>query len=286
MAGCDSSVASGRREAWQIAVGGRLEESQNMPMSTAFVGYTGFVGQALLRQVDFDELFNRSNIETIRGKKYSLVVCAGAPAQKWYANQHPDEDRANLEWLRSCLSQAKTERFVLISTVDVYPEPVGVDEGTAIYPQGGEPYGRHRFLLERFVMELFANHTVVRLPGLFGLGLKKNTIFDFLTTGTSAFTNPESVFQYYAVDDLWFDIRRIMDTELPLLNLATEPVGAQDIARACSVPLRWESEAPRVVYDMRTRHAKRFGSQGDYLYTAEDVLARLRAFVEQTRGVE
>jgi hypothetical protein len=41
-----------------------------------------------------------------------------------------------------------------------------------------------------------------------------------------------------------------------------------------------------VVYDMRTSHAERFGSTGHYLYSAEDVLARLRAFVEQTRGVE
>lgn len=267
-------------------MGGGLEESQNMLVSTALVGYTGFVGQTLLRQVDFDDRFNRSNIETIRGKAYSLVVCAGAPAQKWYANQHPEEDRANLDRLMACLAEVKTDRFVLISTVDVYPEPIGVDEDTAIDSQDGEPYGRHRFLLERFAMELFDPHTVVRLPGLFGPGLKKNTIHDFMTTGTSAYTHPDSVFQYYAVDDLWFDIRRIIDAELSPMNLATEPVGAQEIARACSVPSTWESEAPRVVYDMLTRHAERFGSEGDYLYSAGDVLARLRAFVKQTRGVE
>ena len=252
-------------------------------MSTALIGFTGFVGQTLLRHAEFDDRFNRSNIEQIRGKRYSLVVCAGAPAQKWYANQHPEEDRANLDRLMSCLSAAEAGRFVLISTVDVYPDPVGVDEKTEVEPEGGEPYGRHRFLLERFAAEKFAHHTVVRLPGLFGLGLKKNTIYDFLTAGESPYTHPESVFQYYDMENLWRDVQRIMETELPLVNMATEPIAATEIARACSVPLDWKSDARPVIYDLRTRYAERLGREGPYLYTASEVLAGLRAFVERMR---
>lgn len=51
------------------------------------VGYTGFVGQTLLTQTSFDDLYNSSNIETIQNKDYSLVVCAAAPAVKWKANK-------------------------------------------------------------------------------------------------------------------------------------------------------------------------------------------------------
>jgi hypothetical protein len=252
-------------------------------VSTALIGYTGFVGQTLNRQAEFDDRFNRSNIEQIRGKGYSLIVCAGAPAAKWYANRHPEEDRANLDWLMSCLSEAEAGRFVLISTVDVYPEPVGVDESTKIDSEGGEPYGRHRFHLERFAAERFAHHTVVRLPGLFGLGLKKNTIYDFLTAGESPYTHRDSVFQYYDMENLWRDVQRVVETELPLVNMATEPIAATEIARACSVPLDWQSEAHPVAYDMRTRYAERLGREGPYLYTASEVLAGLRAFVERTR---
>lgn len=250
---------------------------------TALIGATGFVGGTLLRQTDFGDRFNRSNIEDIRGKAYSLVVCAGAPAQKWYANQHTEEDRANLDWLMSCLSEVGAERFVLISTVDVYPSPVGVDEETPIDLETSEPYGRHRFLLERFADERFDKKTVIRLPGLFGPGLKKNTIYDFLTTGDSPYTHPDSVFQYYDMENLWPDLARIVQSELPLVNMATEPIPATEIARACSRPLTWQSDARPVRYDMRTLHSDRFGRNGPYLYSAAEVLTGLRAFVERMR---
>ena len=252
-------------------------------MSTALVGYTGFVGQTLLRQTEFHDRFNRSNIEDIRGRRYTLIVCAGAPAAKWYANQHPEDDRDNLEWLMSCLSDAEAGRFVLISTVDVYPTPVSVDETTPIDPEAGEPYGRHRHFLERSVMERFPNHTVIRLPGLFGLGLRKNLIYDFLTTGESPYTHPDSVFQYYDMVNLWQDLQAITETQLALVNLATEPIPAREIARACSVRRDWATRGRPVRYDMRSRHAQRLGRRGSYLYTAPEILSGLRALVERMR---
>jgi nucleoside-diphosphate-sugar epimerase len=253
-------------------------------VASALIGYTGFVGQTLLRQARFEDLFNRSNIEEVRGRSYSLVACAGAPAAKWYANQHPEEDRANLGWLMSCLSDVRAEVFALVSTVDVYPRPVGVDEATPIDPEDTQPYGRHRLLLERFVADTFPGAVILRLPGLFGPGLKKNTIYDFLTSGSSPLTNPESVFQYYDVENLWGDMEKVIRTDLPLVNMATEPIGAQEIARACSVPEEWESGAPTVTYDMRTRHAERLGARGRYFYSSDAVLRRLRSFAERMKA--
>lgn len=258
--------------------------SDNRGVSTALVGHTGFVGQTLLRQTSFNECFNRSNIEEIRGKRYTLIVCAGAPAAKWYANQHPEEDRGNLEWLMSCLSETEAGDFLLISTVDVYPDPVGVDEATTIDPEAGDPYGRHRHSLERFTMETFPRHTIVRLPGLFGVALRKNLIYDFLTTGKSPYTHPDSVFQYYDMEKLWRDLQAITETQLALVNLATEPIPAREIARACSVQSDWATQGRPVRYDMRTRHAQRLGRRGYYLYSAPEILSALQAFVERTRA--
>lgn len=253
-------------------------------MATALVGYTGFVGQTLLRQTQFDELFNRANIEDIQGRRFSLLVCSGAPAAKWYANQHPEEDRANLEWLMSCLSAVKTHWFLLISTVDVYPEPLGVDEKTRIDPDAGDAYGRHRFLLERLVAEGFPAHSIVRLPGLFGEGLKKNLVYDLMTSGSSPWTHPDSVFQYYDMANLWADLNLATEEGLHLINFGTEPISAREIARACGAePLNEETEARPVAYDMKTVFADRLRRHGSYLYTAPEILRALKQFVAESR---
>jgi nucleoside-diphosphate-sugar epimerase len=252
-------------------------------MATALVGYTGFVGQTLLRQTPFDDLFNRANIEDIRGRQFSLLGCAGAPAAKWYANQHPEEDRANLDWLMSCLEQVEAERFLLISTVDVYPDPVGVDEETRLDPEAGDAYGRHRLLLERFVEGRFPARTVVRLPGLFGEGLKKNLVYDLLTSGSSSWTHPDSVFQYYDMENLWSDVDLTIRKEIRLMNFATEPVSAREIARVCAAGLNEKSDAAPVRYDMKTRFAARLGRSGPYLYTGSHTLEALERFVARSR---
>jgi nucleoside-diphosphate-sugar epimerase len=256
----------------------------NMKAERALVGHTGFVGRTLLREARFDDLYNRETIEGIRARRFSLLVCAGAPAAKWYANQHAEEDRANLEWLMSCLSEVRADRFLLISTVDVYPDPVGVDETTGIDPEVGDAYGRHRFLLECFVAERFPAHTIVRLPGLFGEGLKKNLVYDLMTSGSSLWTHPGSVFQFYDMENLWRDLRTAMDQGLRLVNFATEPISAREIVRACGAePLNEETEARQVQYDMRTRFADRLGRHGPYLYTAPVILQALEQFVTGSR---
>src|SRR5713101_4387612 len=101
-------------------------------MPDALIGFTGFVGGNLLRQTHFDDLYNSRNIESIAGKKYKTLVCSGAPADKWKANQNPSADFDNIQRLQERLSRVSADEVILISTVDVYPNPVSVDEGSQI----------------------------------------------------------------------------------------------------------------------------------------------------------
>lgn len=248
-------------------------------MSTALIGATGFVGGNLLRQAAFDDRFRSTDIDRIRGRYYDLVVCAGAPAEKWKANLDPEADRANLGRLMDALAEVRADHLVLISTVDVYPAPVDVDEATPIPDGEGSAYGRHRLELERFAAERFAA-TILRLPGLFGHGLKKNAIFDFLTDNQVEKICPDSVYQFYHLDRLWEDVQAVRAAGLPLVNLATEPVSVRDVVRAA---FRREFENPQAPpparYDMRTRHAAAFGRSGPYIESAGEVLARIARFV-------
>ena len=149
-------------------------------MTNALIGHSGYVGSTLLRQTRFDAMYRSTDIADIRGSAHELVVCAGAPAQKWIANREPAADREKIEGLMAHLSTIRCKRFVLISTVDVFQSPLGVDEDTPIDEAGLHAYGLHRRMLEKFVAETFEDHLIVRLPGLVGPGLRKNVIFDFL----------------------------------------------------------------------------------------------------------
>jgi nucleoside-diphosphate-sugar epimerase len=252
-------------------------------MRSALIGSTGFVGSTLLRQTSFDEQFHSTDIERIRGQSYGLLVCAGAPAEKWKANRDPESDRANLQRLMQCLAEVHAEHVVLISTVDVYPVPVGVDEGTTIDPEAGSAYGRHRFELEVFVRDRF-DTTCVRLPGLFGRGLKKNVIYDFLNNNETGAICPDSVYQFYGLDDLWRDIAQVRAHGLSLVNFGVEPVSVRDVARE---GLGIEFEKPLAVnavrYDMHTRYAGLLGGTGVYLRSRHQVLAAIRDFAEAWR---
>ncbi|HTU91092.1 MAG TPA: NAD-dependent epimerase/dehydratase family protein [Gemmataceae bacterium] len=246
-------------------------------MKAALIGYTGFVGGNLLREHPFTGRYNSANIESIAGGQFDLVVCAGAPAAKWKANQDTGADRACLGRLMAALERVKTQRFVHISTVDVYGQPIGVDEDCP--PAGATVYGRHRLELEQFVRDRF-HALVVRLPALFGAGLKKNAIYDLLNNNQVEKIDSRSVFQFYNVQRLWRDIRIAAGARLSLIHLATEPVAMSEVA-CRAFGKEWVNHLAGIPpsYDMRTRHASLFGGSGGYICNKMRVLTELAEFV-------
>jgi nucleoside-diphosphate-sugar epimerase len=252
----------------------------------ALIGCTGFVGTTLQTQAHFDDFFHSKNIADIQGREYGLVVCAAAPAAKWIANSKPEADRENLDNLKRNLSGMKAERFVLISTIDVYPVPRNVDESTLIEAALAEPYGRHRYDLEQFATSHFANAWVVRLPALFGAGLRKNFIFDLIWKPEALpLTHAESRFQFYEMSRLWNDLNTVMGTALRLINICSEPLSAGEIARKCAGrEFTNHTEKAPVFYDVQTVHATVLGGGGRYHFTKEQTLESLKAFIALSRG--
>ena len=149
-----------------------------MANPTALVGCTGFVGGNLAAQHPFDELYHRTDVREGFDRPHSLVVYAGVPAEKYLANTDPAADLAVVRGAAENLRRLRPERVVLISTVDVYKVSAGADEASEMPREGLHPYGADRLLLEEEVRADFPDALVVRLPALFGKGLKKNFIFD------------------------------------------------------------------------------------------------------------
>lgn len=248
----------------------------------ALIGYSGFVGGNLRNQGAFDAWYRSSNIDEIRGSSFEEIVCAATPAEKWKANADQEADRRAITRLTSALEQARCERFILISTVDVYPTPKGVDESTPINPDSCAPYGRHRLLFEDWVREHFST-VILRLPALFGPGLKKNAVYDLLHDNQVEKIDGRGVFQFYSVERLGEDIRRTIAAGIDLLNVATEPVAIQEIAtRFFNRSLAAGTNAAPS-YDFRSRHAAAFGGSDGYLYRRDEVLQDLGTFIERSR---
>ncbi len=152
----------------------------SLPAKTGLVGHTGFVGGALLRQTAFTHCYNSANIAAIDGAAFDTLVCAAAPGSMIEANRAPERDKAQIDALIAHLERVTAERFVLISSIAVLADFAGgADECTCAFQQD-LAYGRHRRTLEAFVESRFPQSLIVRLPALFGVGLRKNFLFDLL----------------------------------------------------------------------------------------------------------
>jgi nucleoside-diphosphate-sugar epimerase len=250
----------------------------------ALIGYTGFVGGNLMRQRPFDATFNSANISEIAGRSFDLVICSGAPAEKWKANAEPERDLDNIERLTHALEQVNARKLVVISTVDVFINPVEVDEDSPTPMTGLNAYGRNRRRLEQIVASRF-DATIVRLPGLYGTGLKKNVIHDLLHDHEVHKIDSRGVFQFYDVGRLWRDVEIAMSNELPLVHLPTEPVSVADVARAAfGIEFTNEVVATPPRYDVHTKYASLFGGTGRYIENRTEELEGISAFVASERA--
>ncbi len=229
-------------------------------MRTCVIGHTGFVGSYLAAGLDAPATFNSANSEEMRGRAFDVVWCAGVSAVKWWANANPQEDWRAIERLLVNLLQVQCrQRFVLISTIDVHFA-------------NRHPYGRHRLLVEQFCRALFGDKLqVVRLPGLFGFGMKKNVIYDYLH-GKPFFLQRGGRFQWYNIEWLRADLVRRKDE--PLVELFPEPVDNADLADLFGVDLR-AAESP-TVYQVRPA--------AGYVQSRKLCLASIDRFVRRFRG--
>jgi nucleoside-diphosphate-sugar epimerase len=250
-------------------------------MGDALIGFSGFVGSTLLKQARFDALYRSTNIGDIRGQAFDCVICAGAPAQKWIANREPEADLAKIQGLMDHLATISCRTFILISTVDVFDTPAGVDEETPVDEAGLHPYGLHRRRLETFVEARFPDHLIVRLPGLVGPGLRKNVVFDLLNGNNLQAIESRAVFQFYPMVNLWHDIQTALRANLRLVHLTSAPISVADVARdGFGKVFDQRLSAAPASYDMRTRHAATFGAEGLYQYSRREAIQAIRAYAQ------
>lgn len=149
-------------------------------MRTALVGYTGFVGSNIYAAGDFDAVYNSKNIEESYGTNPDLLIYAGIRAEKYLANNEPEKDMELIVQAEENITKINPKKLVLISTIDVFKFPKGVDENSRLDTENLQAYGYNRYQLELWVREQYPDALIIRLPGLFGKNIKKNFIYDYV----------------------------------------------------------------------------------------------------------
>ena len=255
------------------------------------IGFSGFVGQHLLEQTGFDRIYRSSNIREICGLDFDVLVCAGVPAVKWLANKNPDEDLVALKELMTHLRSTRAQRFILISTIDVYPDASSQeDEDASLLHRPNHAYGQNRLWFEEQIKELFHSCHVIRLPALFGRYMKKNYVYDLLHNREDFIRkmNMYSSFQWYNLEHLWSDVCCAVENNVSTMNLFTEPlqtrVIVEDIFPHYMDLFTDTSREPcPVEYNLHTRYSELWNRSDGYIMCAAQVLEELKRFVENYR---
>lgn len=242
--------------------------------SCALFGHTGYVGGWLSKTRVFDECFNSCTLQEARDKVFDTVFISCLPALKYHANLHPEEDLKVINDIIKLLSTVTAERCVLVSTIDVYgSHQRHADENTI--PEPENTYGKHRLKFENFCREQFKICHVLRLPALFGRGLRKNLLFDLLHERDIQ-QNLKSTYQWYNLEWLSIDVAEVINEGREVKHLLTSPMNVKSVLAMFPHRMCEDTSEKIVTYD--------FKSDGGYTRCPKQVEESMRKFIGEYVG--
>ena len=227
----------------------------------AVIGHTGFIGGILKKSV-IGDYFNSKNIEDLKNKSYDTIYCAGVSAQKFYANRYPDEDKKKIDNLLQNIHGVKCKKFILISTISIYDD---------------ESYGINRKEFEKNLIDLFGDKLlIVRLPAVYGEGMKKNLLFDMLNNKLFSKINLHDKYQWYNVENIKTDINKIKDSSKRIVEFFPEPISNEILISLFDKHFEFIS-------DMDSAYIQNIIPSDGYYYSSDIVIKKLKKFIDGYR---
>lgn len=180
------------------------------------LGGNGFVGSAIVRYCIGSgighRVITRENYADLQNIPCTIFINANGNSKKFLAEDQPlVEFDASVRSVRSSLVDFKFERYVHLSSCDVYPDcssPSSTLEDMDVDVTQQSHYGFHKYLAELCVRHSARHWLIIRMGGFVGLGMKKNPIFDILN-GRPLWLDPASELQYMHTDtfsNILFDL--------------------------------------------------------------------------------
>lgn len=257
-----------------------------MPRSDAvLIGHRGFIGSAIADHLESRGVrhvrVGRDNYEDMRGHEADLVINAAGSSDRRRARSDPHADfAANVAATMASLFDFRCDRYVLISSVTVYPDmsdPDATHEAAEIDAGRLEPYGYHKYLAESLVRRYASSWLILRLGPLVGPGLRKNPLYDLVAQRT-LFVSPRSSYSYIdtrTVAAIVWDLRAHSNEIFNVCGLGY--VGLDQVARELSIPL------PDNLLRLPEEHVHINNEKLGGVLTVPTSMEAIRRFVEEWR---
>jgi nucleoside-diphosphate-sugar epimerase len=231
------------------------------------IGGRGLVGSAFARLFDAQgrayEILDRESYPRYIGQHCSLLINANGNSRKPLAREKPMEDfDASVRTVRSSLVDIRFERYIHLSSCDVYPDctsPETTREDSPLPVTAQSPYGFHKYLAEQCVRHAAPDWLIFRFGGFVGPGLKKNAIFDILQGGP-LWLDPQSELQFLSTDDAARLVMSLADSSVSreIFNLCGNGlVKLADVVSRSGKKVTVQPGSPVVRYDVSIEKVSR-----------------------------
>jgi nucleoside-diphosphate-sugar epimerase len=171
------------------------------------IGERGFVGSAFSRYLKRHEVpfigVTRNNYRDLVGSSAELLINAGGNSKKFLAKDAPVSafELEVTSTVRS-LQDFHYDHYIFLSSIDVYEDAQNKElnhESANVQPAQLSEYGFFKYMAELAVRRFADSWLLLRLGGMVGEGMKKNSIYD-LVHGKKLWVHPDSAYQYIATD--------------------------------------------------------------------------------------
>tara|TARA_Y100001970_G_scaffold294326_1_gene450609 strand:+ start:9562 stop:10332 length:771 start_codon:yes stop_codon:yes gene_type:complete len=249
-------------------------------MKTAVIGFTGFVGSNICANMKFDNYYNSKNIKELMNNSYDLLISCGLSGTKYKINKNPDSDLENIQIQKNILKSTKIKKIIHISSIDIYDQKINVNENTKPNEFKLDHYGKNRYEFEKFIINNFENYHIIRLPMLFGEGLKKNVLYDLLNNQFINGINYNSVFQWYNPKNLSKDFKLITNNNLKIVNLISEPLEIKSLVDRFFLDKRkLMTQNNLIKTNVKTIYSDIFSDTSGYAYSKKTISLNLDSYI-------
>ena len=267
----------------------------------ALAGYTGFIGSNIYVRASnrIDGIFNTQNIEKAYGLEPDVLIFAGLKPDRELAERAPYQHLEKVLEAQKTIKKINPYKLVLISSTEVYKNPVGVDEENSIFAVGSDkadkngisPYDLNRYYFEEWARKYYPNTLIVRLAIPYGLNYKHNYIKRFADEAEMKLEDSKNKYQFYPLTRIWEDIQTALAERLTLVNFTSEPISAgelyhcltgNELSRKVLSEKSDKSTEKKIVqtYDVMSIHAQKFGGSGNYICKKSEILDSIRQFAD------
>lgn len=251
-------------------------------MAISLIGYSGFIGQQLMKDYgkEIGNIYNSKNIKKLKDVRHDTIIIAAPSATKWQANKNPKEDLAKVFKLIEAIQGVEANEVIHLSTCDVFeysPKLLNFELDTTFSAQ---PYSKHRQMLEEAVKGL--NFRILRLPTVYGQGMKKNILFDLITKNYDYLdtVNPHNQLQWINVNKIKDMISFARSHDIKVFNCATPPIANQELFDLFKYKSKNYVSKPDIVYDMKTIY-----NTHNYIFSKKEVIEDIKEFIYDHSGV-